>query len=74
MIVTCCLVVGLIGVALSFAVNHYLATCVFPLNSCSDRLCGVRLCDSSGLSYLLVCVYMPTCYRPDSYLNTLGEL
>ena len=54
-----------------------LSTCVSPLNSCSDRFCGVRLCDSSGLSYLLVCVYMPTCYRPDSYnvyLNTLGEL
>ena len=50
---------------------------ISPLYSCSDRFCGVRVCDSSGLSYLFVSVYMPTYYTPDScysYLNTLGEL
>ena len=34
-----------------------LSSCISPLYSCSDRFCGVRLSDSSGLSYLLVCVY-----------------
>ena len=54
-----------------------LSSCISPVYSCSDRFCGVRLSDSSGLSYLLVCVYMPTYYDSDScclYLNTLGEL
>ena len=33
--------------------------CITPLISCSDRFCGVKLCDSSGLSFLILCVYMP---------------
>ena len=52
-----------------------LSSCISPLYSCSDRFCGVRLSDSSGLLYLLVCVYMPTYYDSDSCCsNTLGEL
>jgi hypothetical protein len=61
-------------VAQSFTVNHCQHT---PLDTCSDRFCGIRLCDMSGLSYLLISVYMPTDYGPVSYgdyLNTLGEL
>ena len=53
-----------------------LSSCISPLYSCSDHFCGVRLSDSSGLSYILVCVYMPTYYDSDSccsYLNILGE-
>ena len=54
-----------------------LSSCISLLQSNSDRFCGIRLCDSSGLSYLLVSVYMPTYYDPscvDVYLNVLGEL
>ena len=48
-----------------------------PLDSCSDRFCGVKFCDTSGLSFLLVSVYMPSVSTPSSnsnYLNVLGEL
>ena len=54
-----------------------LSSCITLLQSNSDRFCGIRLCDSSGLSYLLVSVYMPTYYDPSCvnvYLNVLGEL
>ena len=54
-----------------------LSSCISLLQSNSDRFCGIRLCDSSGLSYLLVSVYMPTYYDPSCvnvYLNVLGEL
>ena len=54
-----------------------LGMCITPLISCSDRFCGVKLCDSSGLSFLIVCVYMPaqcSSTSTDEYLNTLGEL
>ena len=47
------------------------------MHYCSDRFCGVKLCDKNGLTYLLVSVYMPTFYDPsscDNYLNVLGEL
>ena len=42
-----------------------LSLCVTPLDS-SNRFCCVRVCDSSGVSYLLICVYMPTDYGPQS--------
>ena len=51
-----------------------LGMCITPLISCSDRFCGVKLCDSSGLSFLIVCVYMPaqcSSTSTDEYLNTL---
>ena len=54
-----------------------LSTSISFVDSCSGHFCSVKLCDSSGLSYLLVCVYMPTSYTPNAYnvyLNTLGEL
>ena len=50
---------------------------ITPLSSCSDRFCGIKLCDSSGLSILIICVYMPAiCFSrsSDEYLYTLGEL
>ena len=50
---------------------------IVPLDSCSDRFCGVKFCDSSGLSFLLVSIYMPSVSTPSSnsnYLNVLGEL
>ena len=54
-----------------------LSLSVTPVHSCSNRFCGIKVCDSSGLSYLLICVYMPIDYGSTSYsdyLNTLGEL
>ena len=53
---------------------HALAT---PLDSCSNRFCGVKFNCSSGLSMLLICVYLPSSSSPSyftEYLNTLGEL
>ena len=37
-----------------------LSSCIVPLDSFSDRFCGVKFCDSSGLSFLLVSIYMPS--------------
>ena len=54
-----------------------LASCVVPLESCSNHFCGVRFRDSTGLSMLLICVYMPSSSSSslfNEYLNTLGEL
>ena len=54
-----------------------LSFCLTPLDSCSDRFCGVKLVDSCGLSLLLVSLYLPSECLPSSfneYLNTLGEL
>ena len=54
-----------------------LAAHIVPLESCSNRFCGVKFRDSTGLSFLFVCVYMPSSSCPSSYteyLNTLGEL
>ena len=45
--------------------------------SCSDRFCGIKILDSTGLSFLLICAYMPAeCHSSSfgDYLNTLGEL
>ena len=33
-----------------------LASYVVPFESCSNRLCGIRFHDSTGLSMLLICV------------------
>ena len=54
-----------------------LDSCVTPLDTHSDRFCSLKICDLSGVSYLLICVYMPCNYDQSSYgdyLNTLGEL
>ena len=56
-----------------------LRLCVTQLDSCtgSSHFCGIRVSDLSGLSYLLISLYMPTNHGPVSYcdfLNTLGEL
>ena len=54
-----------------------LASCITPLDSCSNRFCVVKFNCSSGLSMLLVCVYMPSSSSSSyfsEYLNTLGEL
>ena len=46
-----------------------LSTSICFVDACSDRFCSVKLCDSSGLSYLLVCVYMPTSYTSNKLLD-----
>ena len=54
-----------------------LSSFVSPLRSCSNRFCGVLFVDSNGVSYLLVCVYMPSRGSSSAcsdYLNTPGEL
>ena len=54
-----------------------LSSCITPLDTFSDRFCSVKLCDSSGLSYLLVCAYMPSDSGQSSfgdYMTTLGEM
>ena len=53
------------------------ASCITPLDSCSNRFCGVKFNCSSGLSMILVCVYMPSSSSFSyftEYLNTLGEI
>ena len=53
------------------------ASCVLPITSCSKRFCAIKMLDSSGLSLLLISLYMPAECQPSSfteYLNTLGEL
>ena len=44
----------------SILYRRNLASCVVPLESCSNGFCGVRFHDSTGLSMLLICVYMPS--------------
>ena len=54
-----------------------LAACIVPLESCLNCFCGVKFSDSAGLSFLLMCIYMPVSSSPSSfteYLNTLGEM
>ena len=53
------------------------APCITPISSCSQRFCGVKVLNSSGLSHLLISLYMPAACHTSSfvdYLNTLGEL
>ena len=52
-----------------------LVSFITPVDSCSDRFCAIKLCDSSGLSVLIM--YMPGEHNQnpfDAYLSTLGEL
>lgn len=61
----------------SILFRNSLSPFITPLVTCSDRFCAIRICDSSGLKFLLISVYMPTEYRLSffsEYLNTLGEL
>ena len=47
------------------------------LHTGSNRFCSIKLCDSVGTSFLLICVYLPTDFKSSSftdYLNALGEL
>ena len=42
-----------------------------PFKSFSNRFCGLKFSDSLGVSYLLVCVYMPCILvRMQHFLNT----
>ena len=54
-----------------------LSSCIAPLCCDSNRFCGIRLIDSCGVSYLLVCVYMPSDLHLSAYcdyIQILGEL
>ena len=54
-----------------------LASCISSLETCSNRFCAVKFCDSTGITSLLISIYMPAVSGPSSYteyLNTLGEL
>ena len=53
------------------------SSCITPLVTCSDRFCAIKILDSTGLSLLMVSLYMPSECTPSAfneYLNTLGEL
>ena len=49
---------------------------VKTLHTGLNRFCSIKLCDSVGTSFLLICVYLPTDFQSSftDYLNTLGEL
>ena len=45
--------------------------------SCCDHFCGIKILESTGLLFLLICAYMPAeCHSLSfgDFLNTLGEL
>ena len=65
-----CVLVGRPYCGCSILYRKSLSSFITPLDSCSDRFCAIKVCDSGGLSILMICVYMPF----DSYLNTLGEV
>ena len=50
-----------------------LSSSITPLHSISNRFCVLKVKDQSGLSILLVCVYMPSSDIAD-YQDTLGAL
>ena len=61
----------------SILYRRHLSLSVTPIYSCSNRFCAVKLTDSSGTSFSLICVYMPAESHSSSsgeYLNTLGEV
>ena len=61
------------GILSRKALSPYVKT----LHTGSNCLCSIKLCDSVGTSFLLVCVYLPTNFQSTSftdYLNVLGEL
>ena len=61
----------------SILYRNSLSSFVSRLRNCSNRFCGVLFVDFNGVSYLLVCVYMPSRGSSSAcsdYLNTLGEL
>ena len=54
-----------------------LSSCITPLVTCSDCFGAVKIPASTGLSFLIVSLYMPANCAPSAfneYLNTLGEL
>ena len=61
----------------SILYRRHLSLSVTPIYSCSNRFCAVKLTDSSGTLFSLICVCMPTESHFSSsgeYLNTLGEV
>ena len=61
----------------SILYRRHLSLSVTPIYSCSNSFCAVKLTDSSGTSFSLICVYMPAESHSSSsgeYLNTLGEV
>ena len=55
---SCVLVGRLCGGCLNLY-RKSLSSFITPLDSCSDRFCAIKVCDSGGLSILMICVYMP---------------
>ena len=53
-----------------------LASCISSLETCSNRLCAVKFCDSTGFTSLLISIYMPADSGPSytEHLITLEEL
>ena len=61
----------------SILYRRHLSLSGTPIYSCSTHFCDVKLTDSSGTSFSLICLYMPAESHSSSsgeYLNTLGEV
>ena len=44
-----------------------LASCISSLETGSNRFCAVKFCDSTGITSLLISIYMPSDSGPSSY-------
>ena len=44
-----------------------LASCISSLETCSNRFCAVKFCDSTGFTSLLISIYMPADSGPSYY-------
>ena len=51
-----------------------LSSCITPISTSSNRFCSLRIQDNSGISILLVNVYMPSQSSLSDYLDILGVL
>ena len=72
-----CLITGRPYGGCSILYRKSLSPFITLLDSGSNRFCALKLCDSNGLSVLMICVYMPGEHTQDAfnaYLNILGEL
>ena len=46
-------------------------SCVVPITSCFKRFCAIKLLDSSGLSLLVICLYMPAECQSSSFADLI---
>ena len=49
-------------------------SCVVPITSCSKRFCAIKMLDSSGLSLLLLSLYMPAECQSSSFTDLIHSV